>query len=216
MARILRTTKNVIRQIDSFINEIENGLLLFREAVNNYTNGRTDDFVSRLRLVEEKESKADELHRSIENEFLIHSLLPHFASDVLQLLDKTDNLLDRAKYLLQQLDVETPQIPDAIKRDFIALNEMSNEGSMEAIAAVRTFFTSPETAKMHINKIYFYERESDRAANDLRRVIFHQIPDIDLAKQEQLRYFTRHIEQMSDAAQDVGDILSLLIIKVSL
>ena len=78
------------------------------------------------------------------------------------------------------------------------------------------FFSSQAETKDHINKIYFYERESDRAANELRRVIFQQIDDIDLARKEQLRYFTRHIEQLSDAAEVVADILSLLSIKVML
>lgn len=216
MERILKTANAVIRQIDSFVDEVENGMLLFRESVNNYADGKIPEFEKRLQLVENKESAADTLQRSIENDFLVHSLLPQLASDVLHLLDKTDDMLDKAKYVLQQFSVELPQIPDSIKADFKSLNSVSNEASSEAIAAVRVFFTQPESAKEHINKIYFYERESDRAANDLRRVIFQSTPDIDLAQKEQLRYFTRHVEQISDAAEDVGDILSLLILKVML
>lgn len=216
MERILKTANAVIRQIDSFVDEVENGLLLFRESVNNYVEGKIPEFEKRLQLVEDKESAADTLQRSIENDFLVHSLLPQLASDVLHLLDKTDDILDKAKYVLQQFSVELPQMPDTIKADFKSLNSVSNEAAAEAIAAVRVFFTQPELAKEHINKIYFYERESDRAANDLRRVIFQSTPDIDLAQKEQLRYFTRHVEQISDAAEDVGDILSLLILKVML
>ncbi len=216
MERILKTASAAIRQIDNFIDEIENGMLLFRESVNNYADGKIPEFEKRLQLVEDKESAADTLQRSIENDFLVHSLLPQLASDVLHLLDKTDDILDKAKYVLQQFSVELPQMPDTIKADFKSLNSVSNEAAVEAIAAVRVFFTQPELAKEHINKIYFYERESDRAANDLRRVIFQSTPDIDLAQKEQLRYFTRHVEQISDAAEDVGDILSLLILKVML
>lgn len=216
MERILKTASAAIRQIDNFIDEIENGMLLFRESVNNYADGKIPEFEKRLQLVEDKESAADTLQRSIENDFLVHSLLPQLASDVLHLLDKTDDILDKAKYVLQQFSVELPQMPDTIKADFKSLNSVSNEAAAEAIAAVRVFFTQPELAKEHINKIYFYERESDRAANDLRRVIFQSTPDIDLAQKEQLRYFTRHVEQISDAAEDVGDILSLLILKVML
>ena len=212
----MKTASSVIRQIDSFVDEIENGMLLFRESVNNYVDGKIPDFEKRLQLVEDKESAADTLQRSIENDFLVHSLLPQLASDVLHLLDKTDDILDKAKYVLQQFSVELPQMPDTIKADFKSLNSVSNEASSEAIAAVRVFFTQPELAKEHINKIYFYERESDRAANDLRRIIFQSTPDIDLAHKEQLRYFTRHVEQISDAAEDVADILSLLILKVML
>lgn len=216
MERILKTASAVIRQIDNFIDEIENGMLLFRESVNNYADGKIPEFEKRLQLVEDKESAADTLQRSIENDFLVHSLLPQLASDVLHLLDKTDDILDKAKYVLQQFSVELPQMPDTIKADFKSLNSVSNEAAAEAVAAVRVFFTQPELAKEHINKIYFYERESDRAANDLRRIIFQSTPDIDLAHKEQLRYFTRHVEQISDAAEDVADILSLLILKVML
>lgn len=212
----MKTASSVIRQIDSFVDEIENGMLLFRESVNNYADGKIPEFEKRLQLVEDKESAADTLQRSIENDFLVHSLLPQLASDVLHLLDKTDDILDKAKYVLQQFSVELPQMPDTIKADFKSLNSVSNEAAAEAVAAVRVFFTQPELAKEHINKIYFYERESDRAANDLRRIIFQSTPDIDLAHKEQLRYFTRHVEQISDAAEDVADILSLLILKVML
>lgn len=212
----MKTASAVIRQIDNFIDEIENGMLLFRESVNNYADSKIPEFEKRLQLVEDKESAADTLQRSIENDFLVHSLLPQLASDVLHLLDKTDDILDKAKYVLQQFSVELPQMPDTIKADFKSLNSVSNEAAAEAVAAVRVFFTQPELAKEHINKIYFYERESDRAANDLRRIIFQSTPDIDLAHKEQLRYFTRHVEQISDAAEDVADILSLLILKVML
>jgi len=216
MENILKTTRGIIRQMDSFVDVVENGLLLFREAVNDYTDGRIDDFARRLKMIEAKESEADRLQRNIENDFLVHSLLPQVAGDVLHLLDKTDDLIDQSKYVLQQFDVEQPIIPDAIKADLKRLNEVSSTASTEAIAAVRIFFTSPVQAKDHISKIYFYERESDGAANALRRVIFQQLPDIDMARKAQLRYFARHIEQMSDAAEDVADILSLLSIKVML
>ena len=216
MENILKTARGLIHQMDSYVDVVENGLMLFREAVNDYTDGRFDEFKHRLKMIETKESEADHLQRNIENDFLVHSMLPQVAGDVLHLLDKTDDLIDQSKYVLQQFDVEQPQIPSAIKVDLKRLNDVSNSASMEAIAAVRVFFTSPADAKDHINKIYFYERESDSAANALRRVIFQQLADIDLARKEQLRYFTRHIEQMSDAAEDVADILSLLSIKVML
>ncbi|MBO7433829.1 MAG: DUF47 family protein [Salinivirgaceae bacterium] len=216
MENILKMTRGVIRQMDSFFDGVENGLMLFREAVNDYADNRFDDFARRLKMIEEKESEADHLQRRIENDFLVHSLLPQVAGDVLRLLDKTDDLIDQSKYVLQQFDVERPQIHDKLKDGLKRLNEVSNAATVEAIAAVRVFFSSQVEAKDHINKIYFYERESDRAANELRRVIFQQIDDIDLAHKEQLRYFTRHIEQLSDAAEVVADILSLLSIKVML
>ncbi len=216
MENILKMTRGVIRQMDSFFDGVENGLLLFREAGNDYADNRFDDFLRLLKMIEEKESEADHLQRRIENDFLVHSLLPQVAGDVLRLLDKTDDLIDQSKYVLQQFDVERPQIHDKLKDGLKRLNEVSNAATVEAIAAVRVFFSSQAEAKDHINKIYFYERESDRAANELRRVIFQQIDDIDLAHKEQLRYFTRHIEQLSDAAEVVADILSLLSIKVML
>ena len=70
-----RTTKNLILKIDDFFDNVEIGLLVFREAIKAYLEKDMESFHRHLQKVESLESNADKLQRSIENEMITHSIL---------------------------------------------------------------------------------------------------------------------------------------------
>lgn len=216
MALLFKTTSKTITKVDEFIDKVEDCMMLFREALKNFLENHPEQMKERLRMLEREENKADKMQRAIESYFLKHGLLPQHATDILTLLDKLDDMVDLAKYSLQQFEIEQPLIPDNLSSDYLRLTEISIEASQEAIFGTRAFFTHPQMAKNHAHKIYFFEKESDDFANQLRTKIFQESPHIELAHKSQLRYFSRHIEQISDSAEEVADILSLLTIKIGL
>jgi len=61
--------------------------------------------------------------------------------------------------------------------------------------------------------VYFYEKEVDQLANEVKRKIFHDLDRLSLSEKIHLRYFTLHIENISDAAEIAADILSVMAIK---
>ena len=64
-----------------------------------------------------------------------------------------------------------------------------------------------------IHRVYFYEKETDVLADVIRRKIFREMPDLHLSEKFHLRYFTLHIENISDTAEKVADLLSIMAIK---
>lgn len=215
MIKIFKTSKNVIVNIDEYFDTIELGILNFKEGVNNYIDGNTAEFDNNLNIIDKLEEKADAIIRKIENDFYVYSLLPNYASEVLNLLEKVDDIIDSSKNTLSQFDVESPFIPEEIKNDFSRLVNISVKTAENAIPAARLFFTDPNLVKDKIQKVIFYERETEKLANKIKRRVFKEM-DLDLSEKNHLRYFTLHIEEISDAAKVVARMLSSLLIKIKM
>ena len=207
------TTKKLILEIDEFFDAIDNGSLVFKEGVSNYLKGDTDKFAENLKAIDKLEAKADSIRRKVENDLYAHSLLPQHRGDILRLMEKCDDTLDLMKENLYQFDVEIPLIPKKLNTDILKLAKISVSAIDALIPAARAFFKDPLTVKDKIHRVYFFEKEADKLANNIKRKVFHEFPNLTLSEKIHLRYFTLHIENVSDAAEVVADILSILAIK---
>lgn len=207
------TTRKLILEIDEFFDAIDNGSLVFKEGVSNYLKGDKDKFAENIKAIDDLEDKADNIRRKVENDLYAHSLLPQYRGDVLRLMEKCDDMLDIMKGNLYQFDVEIPLIPKKLHTDILKLTKISVSAIDTLIPAARAFFKDPLTVKDKIHRVYFFEKEADKLANDIKRKVFHEFPTLKLSEKIHLRYFTLHIENVSDAAEVVADILSILAIK---
>ncbi|WP_456378089.1 DUF47 domain-containing protein [Lutibacter sp.] len=216
MIKIFKTSKNVIINIDEYFNNIEQGNLNFKQGVNHYLDGETDEFENNLRKIQKLESEADSIIRRIENDFYVHSLMPNYSSDILNLLEKTDDIIDRSKKVLSQFDVEAPYFPEDLKNDFKRLVSLSVKSVENVIPAARVFFTAPNLVKDKLQKVMFYERESDKLATNIKRRLFKEMDFLKLSEKIHLRYFTLHVEEVSDASEVVAKMLSSLVIKIKM
>ena len=213
MIKIFKTSKNVIINIDEYFDTVELGILNFKEGVNNYLEGNFTEFENNLKIIEVLEGKADSIIRKIENDLYIYSLIPNYASEVLNLLEKVDDIIDKVKNNLSQFDVERPFLPEEIKNDFSRLLNISVKSAENVIPAARAFFTDQNLVKDKIQKVIFYERETDKLATNIKRKVFKEMPHLNLSEKIHLRYFTLHVEEVSDAAEVVAKMLSSLVIK---
>ncbi len=214
MVKIFKTSNKVIKDIDDFYDTIQLGVLNFKEGVHNYLDGNISEFENNLKKIEKLEGKADSIKRGIENDFYLHSLLPNFASDILRLLDKSDDIIDKSKENLSQFDVEVPNIPEKLKADYSRLVEISLSAAESVIPSARLIFTSPDKAKEGLQKVFFYEREADKLANAIKRKLFREMDELKLSEKIHLRYFALHIEEISDSSETVANILSALVLKI--
>ncbi len=211
-----KNAKGVIDDIDQFFNTVDQGVLVFKEGVNNYLLGNHDAFDSNIASMTRLEAEADTLRREIENKLYAHLLMPQVRGDILRLLEEMDNIIDTAKQNLYQFDVEVPNIPAELNQDMIMLTEMSVSSVASVIPAARSYFRTPGTVKDQIHRVYFYEKEADKLANAIKRKVFRQMPGLRLSEKFHLRYFTLHIETVSDTAEKVADLLSVMAIKQSI
>jgi predicted phosphate transport protein (TIGR00153 family) len=201
MALLLKTTRFVESQIDTFLDIVSDSATTFQLAVEDYLKGRIEQFEERLAQIREFEHRADDLRVSVERFLYERTLIP----------ENRDEVIDNIKDSLLQFSIEMPQIPDELDDLWIQTTRASVAAVEQLVFAVRSFFRDLSAVNNYIHKVYFFEREADHIGERLRRQIFGM--DIELSLKSQLRFFAIHIEKISDAAQNVCDRLSIYTIK---
>ena len=109
-----------------------------------------------------------------------------------------------------------PFIPKELVNDYIRLADTSVEAALSVFPAARTFFREPLKVKEMLAKVYFYEKEADKISRNIKRKLFHDMKDLRLSQKIHLRYFALHIETVSDKAESLADMLSILALKMSI
>jgi len=216
MALLFKTADKVIAEINEFLDAIDKGTLVFKQGVNNYLNKEEVEFTKNIETILNLESDADKIRKQIENDLYIYSLLPQFRGDVMVLLEKLDDIIDTAKENILQFDVEGPKIPIELNNDFSKLTDAAVLSVESLIPAARAYFNDVNTVKDKLHRVYYYEKESDKLADNIKRRLFKELDELKLSEKIHLRYFALHIENLSDAAQEVADLLSIMAIKRSL
>ncbi len=207
-----KKTKKLEVQIDEFLDKVLNGGLVLKQGIKYYLNNQNEHFEESLRDIDKTENDADTLRRTIETKLYMHTLIPEQRGDVLGLLESTDKVLNSCKEVLFQFSVEKPQISEGLKSDYIDLTDTSVSAVECMIAAVRSYFSEFQMVRDNINKALFFEKESDKIADKLKRDIFSK-ENINLSVKMHIRYFVYHIDRIADAAEDVCDRLSIAVIK---
>lgn len=214
MAVFTRTTKKLILRIDEFFDNVELGVLVFREGIKSYIDKDFEAYDRHLKKVDSLESNADKLQRTIENDMITHSILPQHRSEVTTMIDRLDEIIDTIKRSLHELITEMPEIPEELNKDFITLAEASANAAEELIPAARAYFKAPYTVREKLLKVYYFESETDKLSLKTNKRIFQEIEGLDLAHKAHLRYIVHHIENISDLAQKAADLLSGMAIKI--
>jgi predicted phosphate transport protein (TIGR00153 family) len=211
-----RHAQKSIQLIDSFLDKIDQGIIIFKEGVNNYLSGNNESFLNNLRTLSTLETEADIIRRKVENILYTQSLMPQLRGDIMRLMEELDNIIDLAKKNLYQFDVEVPFIPAELNQDLSKLTELTVAACESVMPAARAYFRDPVSIKEKIHRVYLYEKEADKLADAIKRKVFHDMPNLKLSEKFHLRYFTLHIETLSDAAEKAADLLSIMAIKRTL
>jgi len=214
MAVFTRTTKKLILRIDEFFDNVELGVLVFREGIKAYIEKDMEAYNRHLHKVDSLESNADKLQRTIENDMITHSILPQNRAEVVTLIDRMDEIIDTIKRSLNEFLIEMPEIPEELNKDLINLTEASANAAEELIPAARAYFKAPYTVREKLLKVYYFEGEADKLSLYTKKKIFQEVKGIDLAHKAHLRYIVHHIENISDLAQKAADLLSGMAIKI--
>ena len=214
MALFKRATKDLIIKIDEFFDNVELGLLVFRESMKSYISKDMDSFNRHLQKVDTLESNADKLQRSIENEMITHSILPQHREEVIKLIDEMDEIIDTIKKSLNEFMIEMPEIPAVLNREIINLADASASAAEELVPAARAYFITPYTVREKLLKVYYFESETDKISMRIKKRVFQEMNELDLAHKAHLRYIIHHIEAISDMAQKAADLLAAMAIKI--
>ncbi|HMM12502.1 MAG TPA: DUF47 family protein [Bacteroidales bacterium] len=208
-----RHAKMSIELIDEFLGKVDQGILIFKEGVANYLSGNQQRFLDNLQTLSALEADADLLRRKIENILYTQSLMPQLRGDIMRLIEELDNIIDLAKKNLYQFDVEVPFIPVELHSDLHQLTHLSVSACESLMPGVRAFFREPQDVKEKLHRVYLFEKEADKLADTIKRKVFQEMKHLKLSEKFHLRYFTLHIETLSDAAERAADLLSIMAIK---
>ena len=200
-------------QVDQFLDIIIKGTLCMREAIASYLSGDDEDFKGRLEELRDYEHLADDLRKNTQTTLYTYSLIPESSADVMELLDNLDDIIDRAKHIVEEFDVQSPDVEIGYLDQFVTLTSKSVHAVEHVVDAARCFFRDESRLRDCITKVEFYEKEVDRAGLRLKKMIYES--DMDLPRKHHLRYFADALESLSDIAEEVGDHLLIASIKRS-
>ncbi|NIW79936.1 MAG: DUF47 family protein [Calditrichae bacterium] len=189
------------------------GGLLFKQGVKLYIEGERSEFENRSEELDKIESDADILRRNIENKLYSQTLIPEARGDVLGLLESTDHVLNITAETLHHFSIESPEFLSELNHLYLDLTEVAAKTMGNMVMAIRSYFRDISNVRDPINKVIFYEKESDKLGKKIKEEIFSM--DIDLSRKIHLRYFIDRLEKIADSAEDVCDRLAIAAIKRS-
>ena len=208
---LFRQAKALELQIDQFLDLIVKGTFCMREAIASYLGNDDEDFEVRMKMLSDYEHQADDLRKQTERALYMHSLIPESRGDVLGLLEELDNVIDRAKEIVQEFAVQQPDIEVGYLDLYVDLTSKSVKAVEQVVEATRAFFRSEGRMRDCINKVEYYESEADRSGLRLKKALYDS--DLELARKHHLRVFADHVESLSDMAQAVAERLTIASIK---
>ncbi len=210
--RLFKRTKALEIDVDDYLDKLAQSALAFQLAVQIYLHdGRTGEFEEKLQQVNELESSADRLRRSIEAQLYSQMLIPDSRGDVLGLLENLDSIVNVIEGTLWNFSIETPDIPADLRNDFQTLTDRAILAVEALVSASRAFFRNIELVPDHMHKVMFYEKEADKVSTKLKRTIFAM--DLPLSHKAHLRDFAEQIDNIADRSEDVADRLAIYTIK---
>lgn len=212
MFSVFRKTKEVESRINEFLDVILEAALEFKQGIKYYLAEDMEEFEKRAKLVDQMEGRADRLRREIENKLYSEMLLPEARGDVLALLENSDDVLNIIADGIVEFSVEKPGFPEEVRGQLSELVEVSISAVEEMVRTVRAYFRELTAVRDHLTKIMFFEKESDKIGEKIKRNIF-QREDLELSHKIHLRSFVSCLQTIADKAEDVGDRVSIYTIK---
>lgn len=209
-----RTTKVLRAQIDELLDVVSNAALSYKQGMGRTVRaGWDDDAEERFEQISAFETRGDQLRDAIGQSLYTEMLLPDRSGDVLGLLGSLDRLLDEMEHSFVIMRIERPAIPDEFHSKWLDCVALAADTVEQVVLAARNYFRDPQTARDHIHKIHFFEKETQRTALQIMEQVFQS--DLPLDRKMQIRGHVWLIHHLADLADDAGDALAIYAVKRS-
>ena len=202
--------------VDKLLNSVDTALIFFKEGVRSYLYNDTESFSESLSSMATVETEAGALRRDIENMLYEQGTLIRYRGDIMRLLERYDHILSILSNDLVQFEIESPNVPAQLKKEFVKLAELATMAVETTIPGTKAYFTEPEHVSETIHRVYIYDKQAVKLSQSIKRTVFHEMNHLKLSEKFHLRYFALHIEDLSTAAVKVAEQLSVMTIKRSL
>jgi predicted phosphate transport protein (TIGR00153 family) len=213
MVSIFKKAKSIEANIEKFLKNIELGALIFNLGLEEYLNGKMENFEDRCKEIQKLESESDDLRFDIKYTLYSNLLIPDARGDVLGLIETLDNVIDTAEKVLVQVFIEKPIIYPFLKDDFLTLSKVSVEAVHKLIPAVRAFFEDPRNVTDLLTQVHFWEHEADTVELRIKTKAFNSEEIEQFSRRVHIRYFAEKISLLADEAEAVAERLEVYAIK---
>jgi len=202
-----------IGAFDKLLNDVDTALIIFKDGVRCYLYSDPDGFAENLSTMAKLEAEAGALRREIENSLYSRGSLVRYRGDIMRLLERFDHIFTILSNDLIQFEIEAPNVPQDLKKEFMKLTELATMAVETSIPGTKSYFTEPDKVSETTHRVYFYEKEAVKLSQSIKRTVFHGMNHLKLSEKFHLRYFALHIEDLSTAAVKVAEQLSVMAIK---
>lgn len=210
-----RTTNQLIREIDEFIDKVSEAQMVVERTLLHYFEvGPDEELDQKIGQIAKIEERADELRRNVANMMFSEMLMPDTRGDVLTLLDEVDTTLDDCVHIIVELAIERPKPVEKFSDGYEALINEVGQAVQDMLRAARSYFKDPNTIQDHVHKVAFHSKEATRIALRTGREIFDS--DLSLSRKRQGRDWIANIRRLASHAGDIGDQLAIFAIKRSI
>lgn len=181
-----------------------------REVLEDYLAGRLEAAKAGAINVDQLETDADQLRRSVIDLLYRGAFLPIFRSDIHGFVERVDMVADAAEMTCDFLLGQRPEIPAEVAVALRQIPGHTQEAYVALHAAVTTFFTSADerVIRDRLKTVGVTESLIDDIEWKLTRQIFTS--DLPLAHKIHLRQFIETLTEISDQIEDTGDRLEIL------
>lgn len=175
------------------------------------------------RQVTEFENKADTMRRKFTCELGKGAFLPAFRGDLARLAEQLDNVADTAegvtraillrdKLLGALLKAERKQKKAKdIREGLVRMARLSTQTTEALQRSIDSLVTNMDAVKKRVDEVENLENESDKVEQSLLRALYDYEKALDPVSVIQLSILIRGIGDISDRAEDVGDVLSIVV-----
>ena len=202
--------------MDQFFGLIDEGAMIFEEGFLKYVDGNLELYNQKVEQLDRVEHEADVLRREIKHRLYAEMLIPDSRGDVLALLETLDNVLDCTKHVANSISIEQPIMWDFLKDEFKEITRTSIKSVLELTLAVRAFFREIYRVSEHLDKVHFWESETDKIEDRIKRKAFEAKEITEFSKRVHMRYFAERISKIADEAEEVAERLAVFTIKRSM
>ncbi len=209
---MLNSNKIIQRKLDEYFSRVRNTLTTFQAAIEYWFANGCD---TRLRTffddTHSQESKADDIRVEIDTMLYEKTLLPESRREILILLERADNIPNRAESVLNQIETQQLVMPAFLQDGVRELVRVSLEAyDLVMDTAQRTLGTNRGIIE-RIEQVDHKESVCDKIEQNLIRELFRS--PLDKADKILIRDIVLQVGDISDFCENVADFLKILHIK---
>ncbi len=199
----------------TFLMNITEAAVIFCEATDVFLKKQANpNFMKLKKKIQSLESENDQLRREIEYALYRQMILPGMRSDILDLMEACDHVINQYEHVVLMWSVEKVKVPADLYDNILKLVKTTQNCVGILVTGVKAFFDGAANVEEEVQECYFAEHTVDELAMDVKETIFQK--KIPLARQLQLREFVATLEKISDLAEDAADKLKIISVKHAL